>query len=141
MQSTLKRCATSAPDTSRHNIHSIEKAIIASGVTFNGADEPTNTRWWAILTVIPALGTRSIYERFDTELSAAYAKGNLDEMIAYCELMDLRRSLYETLILNGIGMPHISYYEMEYAEVWASKLDDKIVACTAEKDVAHDWLN
>lgn len=116
-------------------------------------DTPVHERWEYVLTYIPEVRGRRVYENFEDALQRIYASGSMDEVFAAQELSRITHFFYRVFMSKEIGRTHANGFHIINTEKWMMKFADKLKMmkpggfrrgkyrhAKAEK-VSHLWMN
>jgi hypothetical protein len=114
---------------------------------------PVHERWEFILTHIPEVRGRRLYENFEDALQRIYEKGSAEEVYAARELANLTHFFYKVLMSKDIGRSHANGFHIVNTEKWAMKFADKLETMKPGRfkrgkyqpqktiKVTHQWIN
>lgn len=112
--------------------------------------------WEYILTHCPWARNKALWAPQADNLQNVLNRGRVREMHATLEYLTLRGNFFHSLEEQGFNLRHINRYEMDAAQVWLLKIEDRLKASRASrlsnngrkvvpeyapKKVKHPWLN
>lgn len=136
-----KRFLTSVTGPLGVSLFTVENTVKHSQATFVEDERPAAERYWNLLERYPDMGKRRLYERFDDYYVRAYASKDRAFIDDVRDLLELRWHVFETMLLNHVGLIHTSQYEMEHTHLQLAKLAEHSAACAVRQTAMHLQIN